>query len=122
MSKIDPELPDTSSLSISPTSPYSFKYSMTFDTTNFIDSRVSNSITITADSDGNSTTAVGSASVKFGNPPEDCPADWPVYPEDEPYLVILQGPHTSGGTHDVIEAIDIFHQTNQIIPTSLEIK
>jgi hypothetical protein len=104
-----PAIPDLSGISISPGSPYSFTFSMPFTSPEFEDSRVSNSITVTADTPEQSgTKAAGSASIKIGNPPEDCPHDWPVYPEDEPYLVVLQGPHTRGGTHDVIEAIDIF--------------
>lgn len=105
----EPSLPDTKDLTISPGESYSFTYSMTFTSPQFEDSRVSNSIIVSADTpEQESAKAAGSASIKIGNPPEDCPSDWPVYPEDEPYLVVLQGPHTRGGTHDVIEAIDIF--------------
>lgn len=105
----NPAIPTTIENGVSPTTPESFEFQMQFGSSTYFDSRTTNTITITADvPEQSGVTAAGSASLRIGDPPEDCPADWPVYPEDEPYLEIYQGPHTSGGTHDVIEAIDIF--------------
>lgn len=104
----NPVIPSTIE-DITPGTPGSFEFEMQFTTPSSMDTRTTNTITITADTpEQPSATAAGSASLKIGDPPEDCPADWPIYPDNEPYLEIYQGPHTSGGTHDVIEAIDIF--------------
>ncbi len=102
----DPEYPT----SISPTQSSSFEITMKFTSPTFTDSRVTNTINVTADTaEASGVSSSGSASLRIGNPPEDCPSGWPVYPEGgEQYLRITQGPHTHNGTHDVIEAIDIY--------------
>lgn len=93
---------------ISPVESFSFTYSHNFDE-KFEDSFVIDTMTVTADSpDAKNSSAAGSASVKIGAPPDDCPSGWPVHREGgEGAIPIKQGPHTSNGTHNVVEAIDI---------------
>jgi len=95
--------------SISPTTPFSFKYSVTYAAETFADSLVVNSFTVTADAAGVSgVKGVGSTSIKIGNPPEDCPNNaWPV--ESNGGLNnVTQGPSAPGCTHENLpNAIDI---------------
>lgn len=93
---------------ISPVENFTFSYTHQLDS-GFRDAFVLDTMTVTADSpDAKGSVSVASASVKIGNPPDDCPSRWPVNREGgEPPIPIKQGPHTSGGTHDVIEAADI---------------
>ncbi len=95
--------------SISPTTPFSFKYSVTYAAGTFADSLVVNSFTVTADTaEASGVKAVGSASIKIGNPPEDCPNNaWPI--EGNGGLnAVTQGPSAPGCTHkNLNNAIDI---------------
>lgn len=98
---------------ISATEPFSYSYTLNY-ANEFRDSLIIDTFTVTADVESEQvldTTSAGSASVRIGNPPTDCPQQWPVLPQfGEQKLYVKQGPHTSGGTHDIIEAIDIFSQ------------
>lgn len=93
---------------VSPVEPFTFSYTQEYDSA-FSDSFVIDTFTVTADSpDAKGVSAAGSASIKIGNPPDDCPSGWPVHREGgEGPIPIKQGPHTANGTHNVIEAIDI---------------
>ncbi len=95
--------------SISPTTPFSFKYSITYAAGTFVDSLVVNSFTVTADAAGVSgVRGVGSTSIRIGNPPEDCPNNaWPI--EGNGGLnAVVQGPSAPGCTHQNLNnAIDI---------------
>lgn len=96
-------------VSTSPTVPFSFKYSVTYAASTYVDSLVVNSFTVTASTAGISgVKGVGSTSIKIGNPPEDCPNNaWPV--EDNGGLnAVTQGPSAPGCTHQNLNnAIDI---------------
>jgi len=95
-----------------PSSPYIITYRQRFRRGLFEDSLITDTFSVIADVESEEvvqTQAAASASVLFGNPPSQCPTGWPVERErGEPPLPIKQGPHTSGGTHDIVEAIDIF--------------
>mgnify|MGYP002623134159 CR=1 FL=1 len=93
---------------VSPSESFVFTYEHNLDI-GYADSFVIDTIEVTADSpEQKGAIAVGSASVKIGDPPAECPTTWPVFPEGgEAFLSVYQGPHTSGGTHDRVEAIDI---------------
>lgn len=95
--------------SISPTTPFSFKYSVTYAAGTFADSLVVNIFTVTTDAAGVSgVKGVGSTSIKIGNPPEDCPNNaWPI--EGNGGLnAVTQGPSAPGCTHENLNnAIDI---------------
>lgn len=72
----------------------------------FIDSILSNTVTVTADVKEEGLTgeqAFASTTVIIGNPPQDCPRGWPV---DTDPIVITQGPRGSF-SHPNQEAIDI---------------
>jgi len=100
-----PQPPD----SISPATPFSFKYSVTYAAGTFDDSLVVNSFTVTADAaEARGVKTVGSTSIKIGNPPEDCPNNaWPI--EGNGGLnAVTQGPSAPGCTHQNLNnAIDI---------------
>ena len=95
--------------SISPTTPFSFKYSVTYAAGTFADSLVVNSFTVTANTaEVGGAKGVGGTSIKIGNPPEDCPNNaWPV--EGNGGLNnVTQGPSAPGCTHENLpNAIDI---------------
>lgn len=96
----DPAIP-TSFATIDPSSPVSFTYSHTYDQ-KYSDTFVTDTITVTADAiEQSNAQAAGSATIKIGKPPEDCPAPWPV---DHGY--ISQGAKTQA-SHSVLEALDI---------------
>lgn len=58
---------------ISPSNPYSFSYSVSYNSSDYYDSLITDTITVTADtSDGGSQTTSGSASIIIGNPPTKC--------------------------------------------------
>ena len=71
---ISGEIPNLDeSFTISPASPYSFSYSVSYDSSDYYDSLITDTITVTADtSDGGSQTTSGSASIIIGNPPTKC--------------------------------------------------
>lgn len=103
--------------SISPSSPFTFTYKQTFPAPTFEDTGVTDTFIVTADTLGAAGTSfAASASIVIGNPPAECPSEWPVYPQGEPYLRVTQGPHTRGGwgTHSAVEAIDIFSPQDSI--------
>jgi len=95
-------------ISISPVQPFTFTYRQTFSGSNFRDSLVVDTFTVTADTPGaQNAEAAASAGIKIGNPPDTCPNGWPILPyASEGSLVISQGPRGIY-THRVIEAIDI---------------
>jgi murein DD-endopeptidase MepM/ murein hydrolase activator NlpD len=96
----DPAIP-TSAATIDPSSPLTFTYSHTYDS-KFSDSFVTDTISVTADAiEQSNAQAAGSATIKIGKPPEDCPAPWPV---DHGY--VSQGAKTSS-SHSTLEALDI---------------
>lgn len=101
---LDPGIPqpgdDGYPISIVPGSPYTFSYTQSFDT-NYSDSIVFDTITVTASVEGLTESSTGSASVIFGNPPLTCPSDWPTDTG-----TVTRGPY-SVGTHLTAEAIDI---------------
>jgi len=104
-SKDDPE--DTSPLPpapdvISPTTPYVLTYQRSFNT-NYNDSLVIDTFRVTATTAGNTSSGAGSASICFGDCPNNCPSIWPV--QGGTY-VITQGPDGTT-SHIGLEAIDI---------------
>lgn len=97
----DGDLPSPPQI-ISPVESFSFTYSRTL-SNNFTDSMVIDNITVTADSpDMKNAKATGSAFVKIGNPPEECPSGWPVT-SSTGLTQGANGPSTHRGT----EAIDL---------------
>ncbi|MBI3397567.1 M23 family metallopeptidase [Candidatus Woesebacteria bacterium] len=95
-----PSIPANVTDSVKAGSTYTFKYSQIFDA-NFQDSQVTDIFTVTADTtDQLGVTSAGSASVRIGNPPEDCPSGWPTTG------VLTQGAYT-GSSHAGAEALDI---------------
>jgi len=69
--------------SISPSSPFVFTYEEIYDGTNYIDSLVLDTFTVTADADQEKgITTSGSASITIGNPPTDCLAVEGTWPSD----------------------------------------
>lgn len=92
--------------------PFVFTYSKILDKSpspadpGFEDSYVIDTFEVTAEiPDGTQDTASAIAAVRIGNPPEDCPSDWPVVEEGE-QLYVNQGPDGTY-THIGYEAIDI---------------
>lgn len=66
-------------VSISPTQEFVFKYSHTYDSDKFKDSLINDTITVTADAPGQlGAKAAGSAGIRFGTPPDECPDGWPI--------------------------------------------
>jgi len=63
-----PTVPD----SISPSAPYSFSYTTTYDSGKYSDSMITNTVTVTATADGNQESASGSTAIIIGNPPTGC--------------------------------------------------
>jgi murein DD-endopeptidase MepM/ murein hydrolase activator NlpD len=101
----EPEVPTTID-QISPASPFTFTYKQTYNSPDFQDSLVTDTITVTADVDGKTgQVAAGSATIKIGDPPEECPSEWPT---DNSGIGITQGPYSSSGmSHNGTESIDI---------------
>lgn len=96
--------------SISPTTPYTFSYSVKYAAGKYEDSLIVNNFTVIADTaESKDAKGVGSASVKIGDPPEDCPTNaWPI--EGQGGLNdVTQGPSTAVGCshHNLDNAIDI---------------
>lgn len=102
-------IPNPNDISIITTDqPYTFTYTQTFDG-EFEDSFVIDtiSVTVTVQEDQTTSTAATSAAIKIGNPPEDCPSNWPILPEGaEEFLPINQGPY-GANSHASNEAIDV---------------
>jgi hypothetical protein len=101
-----PEPPD----SISPSSPFSFKYTLDIASHDYDDSAVVNTFTVTADAqEEKGATSITSASIIIGKPPADCPTNsWPLA-NNEGIDNVTQGSLTPPGwTHHGVEnAIDI---------------
>lgn len=93
--------------SISPAVPFTFNYSLRFDSHDFDDSTVVNTFTVIADTSGQSgVLSAGSATVIIGEVPMDCPNDaWPLA-GDAGMSLVSQGPNGSW-SHSGMEAIDI---------------
>ena len=69
--------------SISPSSPFIFTYEETYDGTNYIDSLVLDTFTVTADADQEKgVTTSSSAAITIGNPPTDCLVVEGAWPSD----------------------------------------
>lgn len=92
---------------ISSTNPFVFSYTVIYDSTDFTDSLITDTITVTADApEKPNQKAAGSATIVIGDPPDECPQGWPVMPEGgEASIGITQGPH-GPFSHSTIEAID----------------
>lgn len=99
----DVPVPNESPESISPTKPFVFAYTKDFGV-GFEDSFITDIFQVTADApEQKGALAATSAVIKIGDPPEECPAVWPI---DSGY--ITQGAFTpSGFSHSSMEAIDI---------------
>ena len=93
--------------SISPAVPFTFSYSLRFDSHDFDDSTVVNTFTVTSDTAGQSSVlSAGSATVIIGEAPMECPNDaWPLA-GDAGMSLVSQGPNGSW-SHLGMEAIDI---------------
>lgn len=88
---------------ISPTQPFSFSYKRTFDKPTFEDTLVVDTVSVTADvPEKKGNTAANSASIKIGNPPDQCPNGWPI----DGHYMITQTPG-GGYSHSAIQAMDI---------------
>ncbi len=78
----NPPVPGAGDLpgSISSVSPYIFTYTMTYKGAEFYDSFVVDSFEVHADIPGVKTDdlAIGSAGIRIGDPPSECPSSWPV--------------------------------------------
>lgn len=99
-----PSLPSTAT--ISPTESFTFTYRQEYTAPTFEDTFVTDTITVTADAvEQKGAVAAGSVRIKIGEPPEECPAGWPI----EGYY-LTQGAYTQF-THSNAEAIDV--GTNQ---------
>jgi len=97
----DPAIP-TAAADVSPASPLAFTYKQTYDALNFQDSFVTDIITVTADAyEEAGAEAAGSATIKIGEPPENCPSIWPVGSGN-----VTQGAYTTS-SHKTLEAVDI---------------
>lgn len=116
----NPSIPNGSNIQeISASSPYTFTYKKNFEKPTFEDSLVIDTITVTADTpEEKRVSTAGSASIKIGNPPDECPNGWPIMPEgQELSLTITQGPKGTY-SHIILEAIDVGATTgHKIIST-----
>jgi murein DD-endopeptidase MepM/ murein hydrolase activator NlpD len=96
---------------IQPGETFSFSYKQEYSKGNFEDSLIVDTITVTADTAGQSgVKSSASAGVKIGNPPDDCPSIWPVDSGK-----ITQTPD-GGYSHIGVEAIDVS------LPTGTKVK
>ena len=96
-------LPPTPPTLISPTDPYVITYEQLFRQGFFNDSLTIDTFTVTADVESEGVTqteAVSSASIRVGDPPDQCPEGWPVGG------TYNQGPYTNS-SHRNAEAVDI---------------
>lgn len=97
----NPTVPSTLE-NIQPGDSFSFKYSQSYQGGTFKDSLIVDTITITADTSGQTNVkSSASAGVKIGNPPDDCPSIWPV---DSGKLTQTPDGNYS---HRGVEAIDV---------------
>ncbi len=100
----EPEVPTAVEGGISPALAFTFKYKQTYNALNYQDSFITDTLTVKADAaESKGEEAAGSATIKIGNPPEECPSIWPT---GSGY--ITQGAYTgSGMSHSAMEAIDV---------------
>lgn len=116
--KSEPEIPTTVENGISPTSSFKFTYKHTYNALSFDDSFVTDTITVNADVvEQVGVTAAGSATIKIGEPPEDCPSIWPT---SNGY--ITQGAYTPAScgrncSHGTTESIDIGVSNTGVVAT-----
>lgn len=102
---IDPKVPGSITIpdTISPAQPFSFEYTQVIKGSEFNDTLVSDTLTVTADeAEQIGAVAAASLGIKIGNPPDTCPSGWPL---DGSYD-ITQGPK-GGFSHALIEAMDL---------------
>ncbi len=101
--KTDIPIPGGVEGGVSPTGSFTFSYKQTYDSLNYQDSFITDTITVTADAiEQKNAEAATSATIKIGNPPEDCPSIWPTSKGH-----ISQGAYTGKPSHIGIEALDI---------------
>ena len=89
--------------------PYSYSYETNYSGDEYKDSLVINTITVDADTvDGGHQEVIGTATIKIGNPPEDCPSGaWPVA-GNIGLNEVTQGPLAPSCSHQFLKnAIDI---------------
>ncbi len=104
----DPAIPTTVNGGISPASAFAFTYKVVYPESKFEDSFVTDVITVTTNTTEQAgAQAAGSATIKIGEPPEECPSIWPTS-----HGYITQGAKTPSScgnncSHRVLEAIDI---------------
>ncbi|BCX14447.1 MAG: hypothetical protein KatS3mg088_130 [Patescibacteria group bacterium] len=114
----NPSIPNGSNIQeISASSPYTFTYKKNFEKSTFEDSLVIDTITVTADTpEEKGVSTAGSASIKIGNPPDECPNNaWPIANLGGLNLV-TQGPLARGCSHERLrQAIDIGVDGAQVI-------
>lgn len=114
----EPEIPTTVENGISPTSSFKFTYKHTYNALSFDDSFVTDTITVNADVvEQVGVTSAGSATIKIGEPPEDCPSIWPT---SNGY--ITQGAYTPAScgrncSHGTTESIDIGVSNTGVVAT-----
>ena len=96
--------------SISPSSPFSFTYTVNITSHDYDDSAIVDTFTITADTpEAKGVTSASSASIVIGKPPMECPNNaWPLA-NDEGLYAVTQGSMTPLGWthHNTPNAIDI---------------
>lgn len=104
----DPTIPPPPSEQIDIGTPYTFSYTMNYESGTYEDSLVVDTITVTADTaSAASQTGSATAILCIGDCPQDCPAGWPVGPENgETQLQVTQGPYATA-SHTILDAIDI---------------
>jgi uncharacterized protein YxeA len=95
---------------LEPSKTYSFSYKVTYNNRVYNDTLITDTLAVKADvEDGTSMESAASATIKIGNPPEECPIDsWPIAGNGGLYAV-TQGPHARACSHGgmAADAIDI---------------
>lgn len=116
-----PSIPNGSNItSLDSTSPYVFSYKKTFHNPQFEDTLTIDTINVSAkNAEGETVSSAGSASIKIGNPPEECPNNaWPLQ-NNAGLNLVTQGPLTPPGcTHENLkQAIDIGVSGETVVAT-----
>ena len=116
----DPAIPEPPAI-ISPTTPFTFSYTMTYNSPTYEDSSIADTILVTANAEGLEGEVSGAAaSIRIGNPPDECPRGWPVVTSSGQVYYVNQGP---GGTASHMdpngwqEGVDI-HPEGNVLDTS----
>jgi hypothetical protein len=101
-----PSLPEdiTPPTSIPANGSHTLTYVARFDES-FDDSTVCDNFTVSAVADGNPSSETSTVCIDIGNPPDECPAGWPVATNDGQEYYVNQGPN-GNATHLGHEAID----------------